>query len=256
MGFCINTGHFRIAAGIVFALLLISSGTASAQQADGSSDATNRPVAQTDPAENPTEPEAENPESDAVPSEEEQRELGANENPMAVSEVKREIQREEDSDGKPERTTGIDIYGSARIRYRDLGDETGWQDGSSRMGVDADWRFAQESYLIGRYEWGFNLLTGLDPDTNIGELEDTVFTRLLYLGLDTPRTNLIVGKNWSPYYEVAAFTDRFQGAGGKGGGTYNAFTDGGDTGTGRADRAVQGKLRSTSCRTRYSSHST
>jgi predicted porin len=51
-----------------------------------------------------------------------------------------------------------------------------------------------------------------------------------------------VGKNWSPYYEVAAFTDRFEGAGGQGTGTYNALTDGGNTGTGRADRAVQGTL--------------
>ena len=182
------------------------------------------------------------PGGEVVPSEVEQRELGADENPMATANAQREVQREEQAEGLPERTTGFDIYGSVRIRYRKQGSESGLQDGSSRMGVAAEWQYKQGSYLIGRYEWGFNVLTGIDPEKSIGELEDTVFTRLLYLGLDTPQTNLVLGKNWSTYYEVAAFTDRFEGAGGKGTGTYNAFTDGGETGTGRADGTLQGKL--------------
>jgi predicted porin len=48
-----------------------------------------------------------------------------------------------------------------------------------------------------------------------------------------------VGKNWSTYYQVSSFTDKFQGAGGSASGTYNAGTDGGSTGTGRADRVLQ-----------------
>ena len=177
-----------------------------------------------------------------VPSPVEQRELGADEDPMAVSNAQRQVQREEEAEGAPERRTGFDIYGSVRVRYREQGGETGLQDGSSRMGVEADWQFTPGSWLYGRFEWGFNVLTGLDPERDIGELEDTLYERLLYVGLDVPGHNLIMGKNWSPYYDVAAFTDRFEGAGGLGSGTYNALTDGGPTGTGRADRAVQGNL--------------
>jgi hypothetical protein len=42
---------------------------------------------------------------------------------------------------------------------------------------------------------------------------------------------------------VTSFTDRFIRAGGRGSGTYNAETDGGSTGTGRADKTVQSQLR-------------
>jgi hypothetical protein len=64
----------------------------------------------------------------------------------------------------------------------------------------------------------------------------------VYAGVDTPRVNYIVGKNWSTYYKVSYFTDRFMGTGGSASGTYNAQTDGGPTGPGRADRTLQTHL--------------
>jgi len=51
-----------------------------------------------------------------------------------------------------------------------------------------------------------------------------------------------IGKNWSTYYQVSSYTDRFQGTGGSASGTYNAGTDGGLTGTGRADQVIQTRL--------------
>ena len=179
---------------------------------------------------------------DTVPTEAEERELGANENPMAASVIQRDIKREDEAKIEPGRTTGFDVYGSIRARYREQGGETEWQDASSRLGLEADWQFLPEYYLLGRYEVGFNVLARLDHDKNNDEFMDTINTRLLYAGLELPNGQLIVGKNWSPYYEVAAFTDRFEGAGGRGSGTYNALTDGGPTGTGRADNAVQGNI--------------
>jgi len=175
---------------------------------------------------------------DTVPTEAEQRELGANENPLAASEVQRDTKAKEE----PERTTGLDIYGSARVRYREKDHEGDWQDASSRIGIEADLQFSPEYYLLGRYEGGFNVLARLDSDESFGAIEDTFVTRLLYTGLDLPNGYIIAGKNWSPYYEVAAFTDRFEGTGGSGSGTYNALTDGGPTGTGRADRTIQSNL--------------
>ena len=51
-----------------------------------------------------------------------------------------------------------------------------------------------------------------------------------------------MGKNWSAYYQVGGWTDRMQGAGGAALGVYNAQTDGGPTGTGRADTTLQTRL--------------
>ncbi|MDH3690236.1 MAG: hypothetical protein OEU36_12235 [Gammaproteobacteria bacterium] len=171
---------------------------------------------------------------DANPSEAEQRRLGANENPMAASDARREAQRVEEKKGEPKRTTGFDVYGSIRLRYREQGGETDWQDGGSRIGTELEWQSRQGSFLVGRYEAGFNLLTGLEdltaPGEETGKFQNTVFTRLGYVGLDVPNVNVIAGKNWSPYYDVAGFTDRFQGTGASASGTYNAQTDGGPTG--------------------------
>ena len=217
---------------ISVALYFLIAGSVIAQQ----NDAVDQKLAHEVESDSETVQTINKPDNAAGQSDVEQRELGADEDPLAVSTVQRKAQREVESKGAPERTTGFDIYGSARIRYRKRGEKTEFQDGSSRLGVEADWQFVPDSYLMGRYELGLNVLK------RIGELNDTIFDRLFYVGLAAPKYSLIVGKNWSPYYQVASFTDRFEGAGGVGSGTFNALTDGGPTGTGRADKAVQGKL--------------
>jgi hypothetical protein len=188
--------------------------------------------------------------SETAPTEVEQRELEADEDPMSASGVERDVERSEEPDIESQRTVEFGVYGSVRVRYRDEGEESGLQDGSSRVGIELDWKISPETYFFGRYEWGFDLLTGLDPDQSIGELQDTIFDRLRYIGFDSPNANIVVGKNWSPYYAVAAFTDRFEGTGGNGSGVFNALTDGGATGTGRADQAIQGTIS-----TRFLPHS-
>ena len=189
---------------------------------------------------------AEKTEDDAVPSDAQQRELGADEDPLATSQAKRDAERAEEKPAAQQRTTGFDIYGSLRIRYRNQGGESEWQDGGSRMGADVDWQFRRGYYLFARYEAGFNLLTGVDELTQGGtsgeEFGDNAFTRLAYAGLDAPGVTAVAGKNWSTYYEVAAFTDRFMGTGGDASGAFNAQTDGGPTGPGRADDIIQTKL--------------
>ena len=163
---------------------------------------------------------------------------------MAVDKARREAERAEKPEKTEERRGGIEIYGSARIRYRDQTELHEWQDGGSRIGVNLDRRILPESFLYLRYEAGFKLLTGLKKYDNPGEntderFDDTVFTRLFYVGIDTPNVNYVAGKNWSTYYKVGYFTDRFMGTGGSASGTFNAQTDGGPTGVGRADNTLQ-----------------
>lgn len=184
-----------------------------------------------------------------APDEAENRELGGNEDPMAADKARREDERTEEAEKPavktaPERTTGFDLYGSIRVRYREQRGSRNWQDGGSRAGVDLEWRFRPKSYLYARYEAGFNVLTGIENLTNPGEnvdeeFKDTVFTRLWYAGIDSPVVNAVAGKNWSTYYKVSGFTDRFMGTGGSASGTYNAQSDGGPTGPGRADDTIQ-----------------
>ena len=183
---------------------------------------------------------------DAVPSEAQQRELGANEDPLATKQAQREAERTDEKPITQERTTGFDIYASARVRYRERSGDNAWQDGGSRAGALIDWQFKQGSYLFASYEAGFSVLSGVgdflpgeNPDE---EFEDSIFTRLRHIGFDAPGFTALIGKNWSTYYQVASFTDRFMGAGGSASGAFNAQTDGGPTGPGRADKAVQAKL--------------
>ena len=173
-----------------------------------------------------------------------EREKSGEEDPMA--------QRQADSVDRPkewsEEPNEFRLYGSVRVRHRWVGDENFWADGSSRVGVNGLWQYKPNQWLFGRLEAGVNVLDELDflfnrgansPDSQAG---DSLFLRLLYVGIETPNFILTGGKNWSTYYRISAFTDRFQGTGASASGTYNAGTDGGPTGTGRADRVLQTRI--------------
>ncbi|MFA9420998.1 MAG: hypothetical protein ACERLB_12680 [Gammaproteobacteria bacterium] len=227
---------------VVFFLYATIAGAADAQQ-DVTTEATDNPLVA-----NPEATDGANTETGEqlqdLPSEAEQRELGATEDPMATDQVRQDIEREVEPSETEQRRSGFDIYGSLRIRYRKQENLSEWQDGGSRIGTHIEWRVLPKSFLYVRYEAGFNLLTGLEGLANPGDkaggqFTDTVFTRLFYTGLDTPVVNYVLGKNWSTYYKVSFFTDRFMGTGGSASGTYNAQTDGGPTGTGRADNTLQ-----------------
>jgi predicted porin len=182
-----------------------------------------------------------------------ERELGAEEDPLARQQSEH-IETPDEVIAEPDQ---FRLYGSVRVRYRDADAGSFWGDGGSRFGLSGRWQFRPETWLFGRGEAGINLLDTADlvfnrgdrpPDTRLG---DEVFLRLLYLGIETPDIMLTAGKNWSTYYRVSSFTDRFQGTGASASGTYNAGTDGGNTGTGRADGVLQtrgllGTIRPTS----------
>ncbi|MCS4304204.1 porin [Chryseobacterium sp. BIGb0232] len=63
--------------------------------------------------------------------------------------------------------------------------------------------------------------------------------RLGYLGLDLGKFGtLTIGKQWSVYRDITAYTDKFNVFGSRASATFIGGTDGGETGTGRADQAV------------------
>jgi predicted porin len=139
-------------------------------------------------------------------------------------------------------------YGSIRIKHRWTGDETLLSDSGSRVGISGQYEYQPYHRLFSRLEAGVNILDELDILFNEGanaplsHAGESLFLRLLYAGIETPNLILAAGKNWSTYYQVSRFTDRFLGTGGSATGTYNAGTDGGSTGTGRADRVLQTRI--------------
>ena len=137
------------------------------------------------------------------------------------------------------------IYGSIRLRYRSTEDGSLLGDAGSRLGLEGEYRTSDESWVYARVEAGFNLLDELDtllsPGGGAGEGQqgDSFFPRLYTVGIDTPVIVASYGKSWSTYYKISNFTDRFDSAGSSAVGTFNANTDGGSTGTGRADNVFQ-----------------
>ena len=137
------------------------------------------------------------------------------------------------------------IYGSLRLRYRSTDAGSIFGDAGSRVGLEGEYRTGQDSWVFARVEAGFNLLDELDtllsPGGGGGESQqgDSLFPRLYAVGIDTPVVLASFGKSWSTYYKIANFTDRFDSAGSSAVGTFNANTDGGATGTGRADSVLQ-----------------
>lgn len=179
----------------------------------------------------------------SAPSEEAQdRETGAKEDPLAQVQAERSKKPEEREEGKSD----VRLYGSARIRYRAGEKDSAWGDGGTRAGINGDWKFSSKRWLFARGEAGFSLLAAvdqvLDPSGRSGEDDGDLFLRLAYAGYAGPRALTSFGKNWSAWYQVAGFTDGFESTGASASGTYNAGTDGGPTGTGRADRVLQTRM--------------
>ncbi len=177
--------------------------------------------------------------SDSEARTSDERELEANEDPLT--------RKRQAVLSAAEATSHFEINGSIRIRNRRTRSDDVWEDFGSRVGADAWYETAPQRWLFARYEAGFNLLEELEVDSLPSrpdqELGDTAFTRLAYVGMQFGENVLAVGKNWSTYYQVAAFTDRLDSVGGQASGAFNAQTDGGASGTGRADGVLQGRLK-------------
>ncbi len=145
----------------------------------------------------------------------------------------------------------IGAYGS--LRLASVVNTDGVSDirnNSSRLGLRGEKALGQGLTAFARLELGVNLVnndriileTG-DPGAPIGQGSQAFTSRLGFIGLATRLGSVSWGKQWSPYYDVAEFTDQFQLFSGAANGAFGAGTDGGLAGTGRAERAAQYRER-------------
>ena len=123
------------------------------------------------------------------------------------------------------------------------------QDNATRVGINFT-TFGSVK-VIGTAEWGVNLVqseTSLNAGATtasgfgvVQQVTQPVFgARLGYFGVASERFgNLTFGKQNSTHYDITSYTtDRFNVFGGQSTATYVAGTDGGQSGTGRADQTI------------------
>ena len=165
-----------------------------------------------------------------------------NENPEAARIAERQRQEGQTAPDEQAPSWELDLYGSVRLHaintYNIEDDRTDHKlgDGASRIGVSGSWEIKENWDVFGRLESGFDVL---DTFTSKGQGSDDGQIRLANIGLDSEHVYLKLGKSWSAYYTVAGAADRFAIFGGDATGAYNAGTDGGASGTGRADDSLQ-----------------
>lgn len=137
-------------------------------------------------------------------------------------------------------------YGSYRITYgMNTDGYFGISDNASRFGVRAEMPLNTSIGLdiFALVEFGTNLVDKddiivfrTDPGAEFTQEGNAIYSRLGLIGISTKYFDFSVGKQWSVYYDVSSFTDQFYAFGADGSGTFNLNSDGGISGTGRANR--------------------
>jgi predicted porin len=144
----------------------------------------------------------------------------------------------------------FDLYGRLDGHLALTADDVRVENNGSRIGVMVEQPVFGSLTVLGGGEWRMSLGQG-DTTYNISENADTGFatfqasdtgafsTRLGFVGLRFGQYGtLTIGKQWGVYYDVSSWTDIYTVFGARGSSTYNAGTDGGQTGGGRADSAL------------------
>jgi len=144
----------------------------------------------------------------------------------------------------------VDVYGRLDGHLAFSEEDVQFANNSSRVGVMAEQPVQGGLSVIGQGEWRMNLGLGdtsysisENPDTGLATFQSTTnqafSTRLGFVGLRFGKYGtLTFGKQWGVYYDVTQWTDSYVVFGANGSSTYNAGTDGGQTGEGRANDAV------------------
>ncbi len=151
---------------------------------------------------------------------------------------------------KVDYTGAFQPYGSLRtIISIPANGEAEVQDDATRVGIN----FATFGSIkvIGTTEWGINLVqsetslnAGATTSSGFGVVQTTtqpvIGARLGFFGVDFGKFGrLSYGKQLSTHYDITSYTtDRFNVFGGVSTATYVAGTDGGQSGTGRADQTI------------------
>lgn len=145
----------------------------------------------------------------------------------------------------------MNFKGNLSVFYlRDSNGESEINDGFSRYLFDMKRQIKGDWQAIGLLEWGMQmsntndkLLVNNNGLTSTGPASESIWIRQGFVGVGNEKYGqLTLGKQWGVSYDAGYNTDWFELFGGAGSGTYNFGTDGGFSGTGRAEQAMQYRL--------------
>lgn len=142
----------------------------------------------------------------------------------------------------------IKFYGS--FRFLSAVDSAGLselQDNLSRIGLTGrvPWGNTRAS-VFAHAEVGIRLIKndtrvifGGDPGNSVGQANNIFRSRLGIIGVEGPFGTVSWGKQYSTFYDIGGWTDQFMAWGTEAQGSFPAGTDGGISGTGRADQCFR-----------------
>jgi len=150
--------------------------------------------------------------------------------------------------GMPDFLKSVEPYGT--LQYALGGNKLGWavKDVIPRIGIKGEWFFDnnKDYYFFTTAELGLKLSSrddfveiSADPGASYGQINNALFARQGFIGIGTPYGRISIGKQWGVHYKLASSIDNMYLFGGMAIGVYNAGTDGGISGTGRANQAVK-----------------
>ncbi|MEN8138244.1 MAG: porin [Bacteroidota bacterium] len=156
--------------------------------------------------------------------------------------------QEESKPKIPDFLRSIEPYGTFEYAAAGYKDGIAVVDLIPRVGVAGEWFFkdSDDYYFFTKAEIGLHLTRrndyitiSVDPGGKYGKTDNAIYARQGFIGIGTPFGRISVGKQWGVHYALAGNIDNMYIFGGDAIGVYNAGTDGGPSGTGRADQSIK-----------------
>ena len=150
---------------------------------------------------------------------------------------------------KNEKTT-FNFTGNLAVYYLKNSETQEVNDGFSRYVFDLSHNMKDDWKAIAKLEWGVQLsntdnkiVVNNNGLTSTGPADEAIWLRQGFVGFEhNDYGRFTLGKQWGVSYDVGGVTDWFEIFGGAAQGTYNFGTDGGFSGSGRAEQAFQYRL--------------
>ena len=143
--------------------------------------------------------------------------------------------------------TRFDIEGNVSVFFVKNKEFSEVNDGFSRYLFNTSHQMTEGWKALAKLEWGVQVsntdnqvVVNHNGLTSTGVAEDAIWLRQGYVGVQHEKYGSVtLGKQWGVTYNVTGVTDVFDVFGAEAAGVYNFGTDGGLSGTGRAEQAMQ-----------------
>ncbi|MBS1667491.1 MAG: porin [Bacteroidetes bacterium] len=144
----------------------------------------------------------------------------------------------------------ISFYGWIRQHIAVYDKNMELQDNSPRIGTSIYRKLQNGWWANAQLEYGIHIVQGISFNKDANSAQQLIANPFVTAAAFTPRLatvemghpiwgTITIGKQWGVYYDIGFYTDNFNLFGGSANGVYAGGTDGGWSGTGRADKAIQ-----------------